>query len=91
MVDIIERAEKNKKMIRVNNSKDYVKLMKFAGRKGYTWVSGAKPINKRYDKKIGLPLLINFFISEDRKCLNFSKKTKFDHINYESKRGNTLW
>ncbi len=91
MVDIIEKAEKNKKMIRVNNSKDYVKLMKFAERKGYTWFSGAKPINKRYDKEIGLPLLISFFILEDRKYLNFSKKTKFEHINYESKRGNTLW
>ncbi|MDD6769670.1 hypothetical protein [Inconstantimicrobium porci] len=91
MVDIIDIAEKNKKLVRVNNSKDYVKLMKFAERKGYTWFSGAKPINKRYDKKIGLPLLISFFISKDRKCLNFSKKTKYDHINYESKRGNTLW
>ena len=91
MVDIIEKAKSMGKMVCVNSSKDYLELMELAKRKGYTWYLGDKPINKRYDLIKGLPLLIGFYLERDRKYLNFTKNMGYAHIDYESKRGNTLW
>ncbi|MDD6769666.1 hypothetical protein [Inconstantimicrobium porci] len=91
MVDIIDKARKSGKLVRIDNSKDYVKLMKLAEHKGYKWFSGAKPINKRYDKEKGLPILIGFYTENGNKYLNFSENMGYAYIYYEYKINNTLW
>ena len=91
MVDIIDKARKSGKMVRIDNSNEYMKLMKLAEHKGYKWYSRNEPKDKRYDKEIGLPILIGFYTEDGNKYLNFSKNMKYAYIYYEYKINNTLW
>lgn len=91
MVDIIDKVRKSGKMVRVDNSNEYMKLMKLAEHKGYKWYSRAEPKDKRYDKVKGLPMLIGFYTEDGNKYLNFSKNMGYAHIDYEYKLGNTKW
>lgn len=90
-MDIIDIANNEGKEICVYNSEDYMKLMKLAKRKGYKWSSGSSPECIRYDKEIGLPLLIGFHSEGNRKYLNFTENMGYSHIDYKYKRGNALW
>ncbi len=91
MVDIIDIANTEGKDIYIDNSKDYMELMKLAERKGYTWFSGSSPESKRYDKTNYLPILICFHTRGNRKYLKFTNDMNKEYIKYKDKLGNTKW
>ncbi|MDD6769669.1 hypothetical protein [Inconstantimicrobium porci] len=91
MVDIIDIANSEGKDIYIDNSKDYMELMKLAERKGYTWFSGCSPESKRYDKMNDLPILICFRTIKNRKYLKFTNDMNKEYIKYKDKLGNTKW
>ena len=91
MVDIIDIANAGGKDIYIDNSEDYMELMKLAKRKGYTWFSGSSPESKRYDKMNDLPILICLRTRNNRKYLKFTNDMNKEYIKYKDKLGNTKW